>query len=81
MHPSINLFETVFSIHTVLPEDYFGANKKFLFLQNAKEEVGRADIAHSIGWVRINMQPIKETIETYASKWMYTYTKYLSEQV
>ncbi|XP_066916941.1 uncharacterized protein [Clytia hemisphaerica] len=49
--------------------------------KEAKEEVGRADIAHSIGWVRINMQPIKETIETYASKWLYTYTKYLSDQV
>jgi hypothetical protein len=27
------------------------------------------------------MRPVKQVLQTYASKWMFTYTKYLSDQV
>ena len=31
--------------------------------------------------MRVNMRPIKQVLGTYASKWMFVYTKYLSDQV
>jgi hypothetical protein len=29
----------------------------------------------------VDLQPIKQVLTTYAAKWMWTYTKYLSDQV
>lgn len=55
---------------------------KFLRIrQVARDEIYAADKDRQVGWINVNMQPIKKTIETYASKWVFTFTKYLTDQV
>ncbi|XP_057302207.1 uncharacterized protein LOC130636487 isoform X2 [Hydractinia symbiolongicarpus] len=56
-------------------------DKEIEVFQRAKHELSSAKLTHDLRWIRINFQPIIETIQTYASKWMYTYTKYLADQV
>lgn len=34
-----------------------------------------------VGWVRVDMQPIKQVLVTLARKWMWTFGKYLVDQV
>jgi dynein heavy chain, axonemal len=34
-----------------------------------------------IGWLRINAQPIKQALSTWASKWIHTYTSFLQNQI
>ncbi len=57
--------------------------RKFLLLilKNARDEIYAAIESSEAGWIKVNMQPIKKTVETYASKWVFTFTKYLSDQV
>ena len=46
-----------------------------------KQKITDLDDHHDIGWLRVNMKPIKNTLITFSSKWIWTFTKYLSEQV
>ena len=50
-------------------------------LQMARDEIQGLDEYHCVGWLRVDLQPIKQVLTTYASKWMWTFTKYLSDQV
>lgn len=34
-----------------------------------------------VGWIRINLQPMKQLLITLARKWMWTFAKYLIDQV
>lgn len=34
-----------------------------------------------IGWLRINAQPIKQALSTWASKWVHVYTSFVQNQV
>ena len=47
----------------------------------ARDEIQGLDEYHCVGWLRVDLQPIKQVLTTYASKWMWTFTKYLSDQV
>ncbi|XP_071095883.1 uncharacterized protein [Haliotis cracherodii] len=49
--------------------------------KSARDEVQSLQNYHNVGWLRVDLQPIKQVLTTYASKWMWTFTKYLSDQV
>ncbi|XP_052060514.1 uncharacterized protein LOC127700861 isoform X4 [Mytilus californianus] len=49
--------------------------------RTARDELQSLEDYHNVGWLRVDLQPIKQVLTTYASKWMWTYTKYLSDQV
>lgn len=34
-----------------------------------------------MGWLRVDLQPIKQVLVTFASKWIWTFTSYLTDQV
>ena len=53
----------------------------FEILQTARDEIQSLEDFHNVGWLRVDLQPIKQVLTTYAAKWMWTYTKYLSDQV
>ena len=50
-------------------------------LQTARDEVVSLQDYQDVGWLRVDLRPIKQVLITYASKWMWTFTKYLSDQV
>lgn len=50
-------------------------------MQASRDEIRGLQDWCDIGFTRVNMRPVKEVLQTYASKWMFTYTKYLSDQV
>jgi len=35
----------------------------------------------NIGWVRVSAKPLKQALATWASKWVYVFTKYLQGKV
>ncbi|KAL3885754.1 hypothetical protein ACJMK2_025795 [Sinanodonta woodiana] len=49
--------------------------------RTARDEINSLEDNHNVGWLRVDLQPIKQVLTTYASKWMWTFTKYLSDQV
>ncbi|GFS27875.1 dynein beta chain, flagellar outer arm [Elysia marginata] len=49
--------------------------------RTARDEIMGLEEYHNVGWIRVDLQPIKQVLTTYASKWMWTFTKYLSDQV
>ena len=49
--------------------------------QTTHDEIEALQDWSDVGWTRVNMRPIKQVLRTYASKWMFVYTKYLSDQV
>ncbi|CAH1797693.1 unnamed protein product [Owenia fusiformis] len=49
--------------------------------RTARDEVYALEDHQDVGWLRVDLQPIKQVLTTYASKWMWTFTKYLSDQV
>jgi hypothetical protein len=51
------------------------------YFQTARDEVQALQDIEDIGWLRVNMEPLKQVLITYAQKWMWTFTKYLSDQV
>ncbi|XP_052258855.1 uncharacterized protein LOC127863384 isoform X2 [Dreissena polymorpha] len=49
--------------------------------RTARDEIQSLEDFHNVGWLRVDLQPIKQVLTTYAAKWMWTFTKYLSDQV
>ena len=49
--------------------------------QTARDQVHQLEDHRDIGWLRVDMRPIKHALSTHASKWIWTFTKYLSDQV
>ena len=49
--------------------------------QTARDQVMNLEDHQDIGWLRVDMRPIKHALSTHASKWIWTFTKYLSDQV
>ncbi|XP_064650622.1 uncharacterized protein LOC135502065 isoform X3 [Lineus longissimus] len=49
--------------------------------KTARDEIQALQEIEDIGWLRVNMEPLKQVLITYAQKWMWTFTKYLSDQV
>ncbi|XP_066025345.1 uncharacterized protein [Pocillopora verrucosa] len=56
-------------------------DKEIEIYQTARDEIYNLQDWCDVGWMRVNMRPIKQVLGTYASKWMFVYTKYLSDQV
>ena len=50
-------------------------------VQTARDQVHQLEDHRDIGWLRVDMRPIKHALSTHASKWIWTFTKYLSDQV
>ncbi|KAI0240665.1 Dynein heavy chain 9, axonemal [Lamellibrachia satsuma] len=46
-----------------------------------RDQVLQLEDHRDIGWLRVDMRPIKHALSTHASKWIWTFTKYLSDQV
>lgn len=44
-------------------------------------EVAALPSSASLGWVRISSKPLKQTLATWASKWVYLFTKHLQDKV
>lgn len=53
----------------------------FVDRQVARDEIQALQDNQDVGWLRVDLQPIKQMLTTNASKWMWTFTKYLSDQV
>ncbi|KAH9514965.1 hypothetical protein Btru_021540, partial [Bulinus truncatus] len=49
--------------------------------RTARDEISELDDYHNVGWICVDLQPIKQVLTTYAAKWMWTYTQYLTVQV
>ena len=49
--------------------------------KTARDQVMNLEDHQDIGWLRVDMRPIKHALSTHASKWIWTFTKYLSDQV
>ena len=56
-------------------------NKSAGIGQIAKDEIAELQNYEDVGWLRVNLEPIKQVLTMYAEKWMWTYTEYLSNQV
>uniref|UniRef100_K3X576 AAA+ ATPase domain-containing protein n=1 Tax=Globisporangium ultimum (strain ATCC 200006 / CBS 805.95 / DAOM BR144) TaxID=431595 RepID=K3X576_GLOUD len=50
----------------------------FLSLQN---EISEAKHVRDVGFVRVNSLPIKQTLSTWVTKWIYMFTQYLHDRV
>ena len=52
-----------------------------IIFQTARDDIQSLKDFHDEGWLRVDLRPLKQVLTTYACKWMWTYTKYLSDQV
>lgn len=52
-----------------------------VILQNLKEKILTVPEYQDIGWIRMNQEPIKQTINAIVSKWLWSSTKTLVSQV
>ena len=50
-------------------------------LQTARDEIIDLQTTCDIGWIRVDLEPVKQVLITHASKWMWTFTSYLADQV
>eukprot|EP00899_Mesostigma_viride_P009330 jgi/Mesvir1/18399/Mv14277-RA.1 len=46
-----------------------------------QEEIHQLPATITIGWLRIDAKPIKQTLSTWATKWVFLYTHYLTNKV
>lgn len=44
-----------------------------------EKEIQALPTSAAIGWLRIDARPLKNSLATWASKWIYLYTHYLEE--
>lgn len=49
--------------------------------QTARDELLALPTHRDLGWLRVDLQPIRQVLVTLSSKWMWTFTKYLTNQV
>jgi len=56
-------------------------DEKIKFFQELREEISELPPSYNIGYLRINSQPIKQALSTWVTKWIYTFTQYLHENV
>eukprot|EP00736_Rhodelphis_marinus_P010572 Rmarinus@m.9666 len=45
------------------------------------EKIQHLPTTHTIGWLKIDCKPIKQSLSTWVTKWMYMYTQHLSQKV
>lgn len=73
------LNEDEYWIKTVIDLSLFG--DKISFYTDLQSEVSEMKNFHEIDFLKINAQPIKNTLDTYSTKWLYLYTHYLIKYV
>jgi len=56
-------------------------DEKITELENKKAEIAGKKAVHDIGWLRINVQPLKERLGIKVQTWMKVYTGFLYKQV
>jgi hypothetical protein len=56
-------------------------DEKITELENKKAEITGKKAVHDIGWLRINVQPLKERLGIKVQTWMKVYTGFLYKQV
>ena len=44
-------------------------------------EVASLPASATLGWLRVSAKPLKQTLATWASKWVFLFTKYLQDKV
>lgn len=44
-------------------------------------EIAALPSSASLGWLRVSSKPLKQALATWASKWIYLFTKYLQDKV
>ncbi|XP_033103095.1 dynein heavy chain 9, axonemal-like [Anneissia japonica] len=49
--------------------------------RRSRDEIANIMDYTDVGWLRVDMTPIKQVLTTYTSRWMWTFIKYLSDQV
>ncbi|XP_071959570.1 uncharacterized protein [Antedon mediterranea] len=49
--------------------------------RRSRDEIGNIMDYTDVGWLRVDMTPIKQVLTTYTNRWMWTFIKYLSDQV
>ncbi|XP_078672103.1 uncharacterized protein LOC144911712 isoform X1 [Branchiostoma floridae x Branchiostoma belcheri] len=47
----------------------------------ARDNIHTLQDHQDVGWLRVDIKPIKQVLITHASRWMWTFTKYLTDQV
>jgi hypothetical protein len=52
-------------------------DEKITELENKKAEITGKKAVHDIGWLRINVQPLKERLGIKVQTWMKVYTGFL----
>mmetsp|Transcript_17270 Transcript_17270/g.33650 ORF Transcript_17270/g.33650 Transcript_17270/m.33650 type:complete len:4514 (+) Transcript_17270:154-13695(+) len=62
-----------------LPLDKF--EEKILYYNQLQSEINDKKSVVEIGWLKINAQPIKQALATWASRWTLTFTSYLYNDV
>ncbi len=63
----------VFKIVRVTKETFF-------LSQAARDKISKLKEHQDVGWLRLDVRPVKQVLLTYASKWMWTFINYLSKQ-
>lgn len=56
-------------------------NEQISKYRRVQEEVGQLRTPTDIGWLRVNSQPIKQAMSTWATKWVFMFTQYLHNHV
>ncbi|XXQ31198.1 Dynein heavy chain, cytoplasmic [Plasmodiophora brassicae] len=54
---------------------------KILHYKSVQAKIEEKKTSIEIGWLRINAQPLKQALSTWASKWIHTYTSFLQNQI
>lgn len=63
----------------ILPLDEF--EKKILYYKALQAEIAEKKDSVEIGWLKVNANPIKLTLQTWVTKWIHTYTSFLYNDV
>ena len=55
-------------------------DKKISTYQSAFDNISACDDEAAIGWLCVDVKPVKQVLLTHASRWVYVFTEYLIKQ-
>lgn len=73
------VIEQRYWLKTIINTDLFG--EKITYFTNLLSEISEIRSIYEIDFLRVNAQPIKQALFSYATKWLYMYTSYLQSYV
>ncbi len=50
-------------------------------IQGILERLAKSPDSVDVGWIRVDQLPAKDTLTTFANKWIFVYTNYLEKKV